>query len=66
MSGAVLLVIVLEGSGSGLDAIDCNRLGDTVPAARLRLKPYHSLFVPLCGEQKVNGVALPTAPTDAY
>jgi len=57
-SDAVLLVVALEGCCIGLAAINRARLGDTVPADRLLQKPQRSLFVPLCGEQTVNSVAV--------
>jgi hypothetical protein len=55
---AMLFVIAFDGSFIGVTAINGDRLRDSVPADRLFQKPQCGLFIPMLGEQKVNGLAV--------
>src|SRR5215813_6117804 len=55
---AVLFVIAFDGGFIGVTAVNGDRLRDPVPADRLLQKPQRGLFIPMLGQQKVNGLAV--------
>ena len=52
--GPMRLIVTLDGGFIGVTAVNRNRLGDAIPADRLREKPSCGLLVSMFGEQKVN------------
>ena len=52
------LVVALDRGFIGVAAVNCDRLRQPVAADRLLEKAQRRLFVPMLGEQKVNGLAL--------
>jgi hypothetical protein len=56
--GAVFLVVALDRGFIGVAAVNGNRLGKPVAAARLLQKPPRGLFIPMRGEQNVTGLAV--------
>ena len=56
--GPMLLVVALNGGFIGVTAVNRDRCGDAMAAYGLREKPSCRLFVTMCGEQTVNGLAV--------
>src|SRR5262245_4960332 len=57
-SGAMLLVVALDGGFIGVTAVNGNDLRETIAADRLFQKPQRGLCVPVLREEKVNGLAV--------
>jgi hypothetical protein len=55
---AVLFVRALDRGFMGVTAVHGDRLRDPIPADRLLEKPQRGFFIPMLGEQTVNGLAV--------